>query len=396
MGIFIPANKLHNLKLYKYSSEDHSIISKYILKKWWNWFVQIFPLWMAPNVITLLGLFFIIGNLLCVFYYDPYLNETQPTWCYFFYAFGLFMYQTFDGCDGAHARRTKQSGPLGELFDHSIDAINTTFGSIVFASVLKMGYGGLFLLSQFASVCNFYCSTWEEYHTHTLFLSKFSGPVEGILMICVVYIITGILGPDIWTINLFELNLTSLGYDYVQIDTSIIYVVIGLASLYFNIASAMSNVAKYYKNKEHTSNKLANKETAEAYHGLYPFFIYYGFIVLYIWIYPQVLSDYGFPLIISIGCTIAFSVGRIISAHLTLQEFPYIQYPMIIPIVQLFISKFLIGFYGYGTAKVLHAVSWLGCGVTLGIHSIFVADIIYEITNYLDIYALSIKHKKVH
>ena len=30
-----------------------------------------------------------------------------------FYAFGLFMYQTFDGCDGCHARRTGQSGPLG-------------------------------------------------------------------------------------------------------------------------------------------------------------------------------------------------------------------------------------------------------------------------------------------
>ena len=84
MGLFIPTNKLQNLKLYKYSSEDHSIISKYILKKWWNFFVQIFPLSMAPNVVTLLGLFFIIGNLMTVFYYDPYLNETQPTWCYFF------------------------------------------------------------------------------------------------------------------------------------------------------------------------------------------------------------------------------------------------------------------------------------------------------------------------
>ncbi|EMG45692.1 Ethanolaminephosphotransferase [Candida maltosa Xu316] len=350
---------------------------------------------MAPNVVTLLGLFFVIANLLCVFYYDPYLNETQPTWCYFFYAFGLFMYQTFDGCDGAHARRTKQSGPLGELFDHSIDAINTTFGAIVFASVMKMGYGWLLILSQFASVCNFYASTWEEYHTHTLFLSEFSGPVEGILMICIVYIITGILGPDIWTIELFQLNLTSLGYDVYQVDTSIIYAVIGLASLYFNIASAMRNVAKYYKNKGR-DGKSSSNDAAQAYKGLYPFFIYYSFVVLYLWVYPQVLSDYGFPLIISIGCTVAFSVGRIILAHLTLQEFPYIQYPMFVPIVQLVLSKVLIEIYGYGTAKVLNSVTWLGCGVTLGIHTIFVADVITEITTYLDIYALSIKHKKVH
>ena len=123
-----------------------------------------------------------------------------------------------------------------------------------------MGYGGLLLLSQFASVCNFYTSTWEEYHTHTLFLSKFSGPVEGILMICIVYIITGIFGPDIWTIDLFELNLTSLGYGYYKVDTSIIYTIIGLTSLYFNIASAMFNVSKHYKKSSTNNSSSGNKD----------------------------------------------------------------------------------------------------------------------------------------
>ena len=154
-----------------------------------------------------------------------------------------------------------------------------------------MGYGGLLLLSQFASVCNFYTSTWEEYHTHTLFLSKFSGPVEGILMICIVYIITGIFGPDIWTIDLFELNLTSLGYGYYKVDTSIIYTIIGLTSLYFNIASAMFNVSKHYKKSSTNNSSSGNKDgstkdqISQAYRGLYPFsFImdlfsyFYGFI----------------------------------------------------------------------------------------------------------------------
>jgi ethanolaminephosphotransferase len=41
---------------------------------------------------------------------------------------------------------------------------------------------------------------WEEYHTGTLYLSAFSGPVEGILMICVIYLITALhpLGPGFW------------------------------------------------------------------------------------------------------------------------------------------------------------------------------------------------------
>ncbi|CAK9442288.1 uncharacterized protein LODBEIA_P60310 [Lodderomyces beijingensis] len=394
MGLFIPANKLHNLKLYKYQSEDHSLISKYVLKRWWSSFVNIFPLSMAPNMVTLIGLFFIISNLFVVFYYAPNLDATQPSWCYFFYAFGLFMYQTFDGCDGMHARRTGQSGPLGELFDHSIDAINTTLGSIVFASVMKMGYGKLMMLSQFASVCNFYTSTWEEYHTHKLYLSQFSGPVEGILMICTVYILTGIFGPDIWNMELFELNLTSLGYGSYQVSTTLVYALVGLGSLYFNIISAMQNVDKYYKEKDGATSKKAAKDIAEAHKGMYPFFIYYALIIIYAWFYPEVIAANGFPLIFSIGCTIAFSVGRIILAHLTIQDFPYVQIPMFVPVGQLILSKILIDIYGLDQSTVVTNISWLGFGVTLGIHGIFVGEIITEITQYLDIYALSIKHKR--
>ena len=396
MGYFIPSNKLGNLKLYKYSSEDHSIISKYILKKWWSHFVKIFPMSMAPNVITLLGLMFVIVNLFAVFYYSPYLDQSQPRWCYFFYAFGLFMYQTFDGCDGCHARNTGQSGPLGELFDHSIDAINTTLGSIVFASVFKMGYGKLTLLTQFASVCNFYASTWEEYHTHTLFLSSFSGPVEGILMICVVYCITGVLGPDIWDVQLLSLDLSSLniGVEQVTIDGKTACAVLGLASLYFNIASAMHNVNKKFLEKNKDNEEKVQTKTMEAFHGLYPFFGYYLSIILLTWVYPDYLYTHAMPLLLSIGLTIAFSVGRIILAHLTLQKFPMIQLPMFLPLAQLILTHFLVNIYNYDQDDVLLCVSWLGFGVTLGVHGMFINEIIYEITTYLDIYALSIKHKR--
>ncbi|CUM66061.1 uncharacterized protein PRCAT00003715001 [Priceomyces carsonii] len=395
MGLFIPQDKFENLKLYKYSAEDHSIISKHVLKKWWNKFVQVFPMSMAPNVITLLGLMFIVVNLLSVFYYDPYLSDSSPRWCYFFYAFGLFMYQTFDGCDGCHARRTKQSGPLGELFDHSIDAINTTFGTLVFASVFRTGYGTLLILAQFASVCNFYMSTWEEYHTKTLYLSEFSGPVEGILLLTSIYILTGILGPDIWHVKIFELDLSSLGFDEAfEVNSSVFCMVAGLGALYFNIVGTMKNVKKHYEKQNKGNLAKANEISMVAYRGLIPFFAYYGSITLFLWFYPEVLSKHCFPLIISIGCTIAFSVGRIILAHLTLQKFPIIQVPMFLPLFQLFISKILISFYNYDEHKVLTAISWLGMGMTLGIHGVFVSEIIYEITDYLDIYALSIKYKK--
>ena len=40
-------------------------------------------------------------------------------------AVGLFLYQTLDGMDGNQARRIGLSNPLGEFFDHGLDAILT-------------------------------------------------------------------------------------------------------------------------------------------------------------------------------------------------------------------------------------------------------------------------------
>lgn len=53
-------------------------------------------MWLAPNLITLLGLGFILVNVLFQGIYDPQLKGTAPSWVYFTHALGLFLYQTFD------------------------------------------------------------------------------------------------------------------------------------------------------------------------------------------------------------------------------------------------------------------------------------------------------------
>lgn len=40
----------------------------------------------------------------------------------------------------------------------------------------------------------FYIQTWDEYYTKTLTLGLVSGPVEGILTLCIVYAITAVKG----------------------------------------------------------------------------------------------------------------------------------------------------------------------------------------------------------
>lgn len=51
----------------------------------------------------------------------------------------------------------------------------------------------------------FYVQTWEEYYTQTLTLGLVSGPVEGILTLCLVYASTAFIGHgSFWHQSMFE------------------------------------------------------------------------------------------------------------------------------------------------------------------------------------------------
>lgn len=41
-------------------------------------------------------------------------------------------------------------------------------------------------------------STWETYHSHTLFLGYFNGPTEGLILACSLMVISGLCGPQVW------------------------------------------------------------------------------------------------------------------------------------------------------------------------------------------------------
>ena len=116
---------------------------------------------MAPNLITLIGILFMFSGVLVWALADGQLTSSQPTWTYLYVAFAMFMYQTFDACDGKQARRTNSSSPLGQLFDHGCDAINSIIAAyfILHAWQLECDWKFFSILSiapvsPFASECS--------------------------------------------------------------------------------------------------------------------------------------------------------------------------------------------------------------------------------------------------
>ncbi|KAI5284080.1 hypothetical protein KEM52_003093 [Ascosphaera acerosa] len=155
-------------------------------------------MWLAPNLVTLLGFAFIVGNLLLLEIYVPDLVGPAPGWVYVSFAIGMWMYSTLDNVDGKQARRTGSSSPLGELFDHGIDSLNCTLASLFQVAALAMGS-----TRQGAFVCLLPClpmflSTWETFHTHTLYLGYVNGPTEGLVIATLMILAAGVWGPGIY------------------------------------------------------------------------------------------------------------------------------------------------------------------------------------------------------
>lgn len=90
----------------------------------------------------------------------------------------------------------------------------------------------------------FYVQTWEEYHTKTLILGVVSGPVEGILTLCIVYAFTAIKGGgSFWQQSALEtLGITK--YEFIpetiyNLPFNQWYVVYGGIILAFNLAQRL-------------------------------------------------------------------------------------------------------------------------------------------------------------
>lgn len=195
---YITDKGIANLAHYSYSGVDNSFCGKLFLKHWWNYCVEFTPLWLAPNIITLVGLLCNILMYLIIYFYCPTLTEAAPRWCYFAVAFLIFAYQTLDNVDGKQARKTKSSSPLGELFDHCCDALSVAMFALVMSATLRLGPKWAFV-NLLVGIWPFYLAHWEEYHAGILVLGEFNGPTEAQILFIIIEIITGIFTSDFWT-----------------------------------------------------------------------------------------------------------------------------------------------------------------------------------------------------
>ncbi|KAF1788898.1 Vacuolar protein sorting-associated protein 13, C-terminal [Phytophthora cactorum] len=175
---------LEGIAAYKYKAGTYTYLDN-VLNHFWTYSVQFLPIWMAPNLVTMIGTGVMMFTTVVQLYYSPHFSEISPTWVYILSALGLFFYQTMDALDGKQARRTGASSPLGQL-------------SITAAGVGLRPYIALSSVS-----IAFYLAQWEEYHTGVMSCGNgFFGVTEGQLTLVAVHLVAAFFGAGFWTTEL--------------------------------------------------------------------------------------------------------------------------------------------------------------------------------------------------
>lgn len=203
---FLTVEAAQAIPNYQYKGEDRSLLYQYILSPLAQFLVdRCTPSTMAPNTITLSGLCLMVLAYCIFWWYVPTLHienlDTLPRWIFLYNAAAMLTYQTLDNMDGKQARKTKSSSPLGMLFDHGCDAINSIFGSanwIVAMGLNPMEDALLSFIIVLGPYAIFYIATWEEYYTGELILPIFNGPNEGLFGGAMLSLTTYFYGPEFW------------------------------------------------------------------------------------------------------------------------------------------------------------------------------------------------------
>ncbi|KXS14978.1 hypothetical protein M427DRAFT_57121 [Gonapodya prolifera JEL478] len=345
---YISRDDAIRIKEHKYSGVDHSFLSKYVLGRYWNWLVEQVPLWVAPNLLTLSGFSLIVINFILMIIYVPDFDQPAPRWLYISTGLSLFAYQSLDAIDGKQARRTGSASPLGELFDHGCDALNTGIGGTLGLQAMGLGtsWWSIAVLSSLLS--NFYCSTWETYHTGTLYLSPFSGPVEGLLSSIIAILVAGIFGQHIYTAPLCSIIPNApcgVSANHIAGGMAIATSLYNIFAALYNVQRIIAPISKRSSPSAHPpphSSAAHSTMTPSPVLTLLPLPCFLLLTALWTLATPSILSARLFvPFLAATSFTFGYHVGLMVLAHCCRAPFPL--------------------------WNVLYTATWVGAGAAWGI-----------------------------
>ncbi|XP_063909517.1 cholinephosphotransferase 1-like isoform X2 [Zophobas morio] len=316
--------QLKRLGEHQYSCQSVSIMDK-LLQPYWNWLTSKVPIWLAPNLITILGLVVNIVTALILIWYSPDAKQDAPRWACGLCALGLFVYQSLDAIDGKQARRTGTANPLGELFDHGCDSISTVFVALSATIAIQLGYyPGWMFFQCFCAMTLFYCAHWQTYVSGTLRFGRID-VTEAQYTIMGILLVSTVCGPRIWSTKVFGYS-----FDWCHVMATVFS--LGYLNLFYTLVERIK-MGGCGKNGSTVAGTSVLSPIIPFSMVLVPAFIIYQKST------EHVYEEHPTLYILAFGLVAAKVTNRLVVAHMTKSEMDYMDWSLLGP-TMLFLNQY--------------------------------------------------------
>ena len=314
-GQYISLAGLERLRHYRYHATSSSWLEDVLIEPLFNAALPLIPLWMAPNLLSVLALS--ASTTACALLVGTSLaanGAAPPAWALLTAALLMATYQLLDGVDGKQARRTGSSSPLGQLFDHGVDALASVYNSMILVTLWGL-YGSLSAWLIVLSSCSaFFFSNWEETVTGSMRFGTI-GPTEAQLTVIGVLLTSAVTGRPFWTAPLVPaLPLTLATF----------FTCGGVLGVVYQIVSTLLQA----RNAWHRLNAERQGEALRRLMG----FVSFLCLVVLLALSPDPSVQQSAPLYLSLAALLSvYLSSRLVLCHVTDQPFAVV-FPILYPL----------------------------------------------------------------
>ena len=222
---------------------------------------------------------------------------------------------------------------------------------------------GSFLCAYFA----FFTSTWEEYHTGTLYLDYISGPSEGAWSVVICSLVSFWAGPQFWDHRIAGFQIKWI---------------VPLTFILGGISTSLTSI-----NRSHAAKKLKLNLSTLLAQLIIPILYFFSCLLLAFLTIPQQSSLATWFIFLS-GIPACFRISSTILAHITKCPLPPL-YPIELVPLALILCKVCLSpsfpiQFAFKAAAIICSIVYISSMIL----------IIRDICTFLDINCLTIKHKK--
>ncbi|KAI5619020.1 choline/ethanolamine phosphotransferase 1a [Silurus asotus] len=197
-GLRLSRQQLKRLEEHRYSSEGKSLLEP-LMQPFWCWLVERVPLWVAPNLITIIGLVLNITTTLILTYYCPTATEQVYTHTHTHTHTPITVLLLQSRFTHTHTHTHTHL-----LLSYCYRAVFVILGTCI---AVQMGTNPDWMFfCCFVGVFMFYCAHWQTYVSGTLRFGIID-VTEVQIFIITVYLLSAFGGSALWQCVVPGLNV---------------------------------------------------------------------------------------------------------------------------------------------------------------------------------------------